>query len=81
MTQAFGVNDADEVVGSYQVGTGNNARMHGFTWTPSGGFQTVDDPQGLGATVINGVNDQGQLAGFYTDSAGNTDGMVASPTT
>jgi hypothetical protein len=79
MTQAFGVNDADEVVGSYTVGTGNNAASHGFTWTPQGGFQTVDDPHGAGATVINGVNDQGQLVGFYTDSAGNTDGMLATP--
>ena len=71
MTQAFGVNDRDEVVGSYTVGTGNNAVMHGFT--------TVDDPHGIGTTIINGVNDRGDLVGFYTDSAGNTDGMLAVP--
>ena len=79
MTQAFGVNDRDEVVGSYTVGTGNNAVMHGFTWRPGHGFTTVDDPHGIGTTIINGVNDRGDLVGFYTDSAGNTDGMVGFP--
>jgi hypothetical protein len=79
MTQALGVNDNDEVVGVYQVGSGSSAMTHGFTWTPQRGFQTVDDPNGVGATTINGVNDEGQLVGFYTDSQGNTDGMLATP--
>ncbi len=78
-TMALGVNDFDEVVGVYQVGTGSNAVMHGFTWTPESGFRTVDDPNGVGTTTINGVNDQGQLVGFYVDSAGNTDGLLATP--
>lgn len=79
-TQALGINDRDEVVGVYQVGTGDNAMTHGFTWTPWGGFQTgVDDPAGVGATTINGVNDHGQLVGFYTDADGNTDGLLANP--
>jgi hypothetical protein len=76
MTQAFGVNDQDEVVGAY---TDNANKMHGFTWTPQHGFNTVDDPNGIGATTINGVNDFGELVGFYTDAAGNTDGMLATP--
>lgn len=75
-TQAFGLNDANEVVGSYMESSG---ATHGFTWTPQGGFQTVDDPNGVGATTVNGVNDHGDLVGFYTDSAGNTDGMLAMP--
>jgi hypothetical protein len=79
MTQAFGVNDRDEVVGVYQVGSDSSATMFGFTWSPGHGFQTVSDPRGVGATTINGVNDQGQLVGFYTDSAGNTDGLLATP--
>jgi hypothetical protein len=37
MTQAFGVNDHGEVVGSYTVGSGNNTETHGFTWTRQGG--------------------------------------------
>ena len=79
MTQAFGVNDSDEVVGTYTDGTGNSAQTHGFTWRPGHGFTTVDDPHGIGATTINGVNDHGDLVGFYTDAAGNTDGMLAQP--
>jgi hypothetical protein len=79
MTQAFGVNGSDEVVGAYTVGSGNNAKTHGFTWRPGSGFKTVDDPHGIGTTTINGVNDHGDLVGFYTDSAGNTDGMLAQP--
>ena len=79
MTQAFGVNDRDEVLGAYTTGSGNNAATHGFTWRPGYGFRTVDDPHGQGATTINGVNDAGALVGFYTDSAGNTDGMLALP--
>ncbi len=78
-TMALGVNDRDEVVGVYTVGTGSTAAMHGFTWTPKHGFQTVDDPHGAGTTTLNGVNDRGQVVGFYTDGAGNTDGLLASP--
>jgi hypothetical protein len=79
MTQALGINDNDEVVGAYVVGSGDNAITHGFTWTPDRGFRTVDDPDAVGATTINGVNDQGQLVGFYSDKAGNTDGLLATP--
>lgn len=76
---ALGVSNSDEVVGVYTVGSGSSAQMHGFTWTPGGGFRTVDDPHGIGTTTINGVNDHGQLVGFYVDSAGNTDGFLATP--
>jgi hypothetical protein len=75
MTQPFGVNDHDEVVGA--TTSGNNT--YGFTWTPRGGFKTVNDPHGVGSTVVNGVNDHGDLVGFYTASNGNTDGMLATP--
>jgi hypothetical protein len=78
-TQAFGVNDGDEVVGAYQDGTGDSATTQGFVWSPGFGFETINDPNGVGATTINGVNDRGELVGFYTDSAGNTDGLLATP--
>ena len=78
-TQAFGVNNRDEVVGAYAIMSGGNILTHGFTWTPAGGFRTVDDPHGLGNTTINGVNDLGDLVGFYGDAAGNTNGLVAIP--
>jgi hypothetical protein len=78
-TTALGVNSHDEVVGGYTTGSGDGAQSHGFTWTPQGGFRTVDDPHGMGTTTINGVNDFGVLVGFYTDANGNTDGFVATP--
>jgi hypothetical protein len=53
--------------------------MHGFTWRAGRGSAIVDDPHGVGATSINGVNDAGDLVGFYTDARGNTDGMLALP--
>ena len=66
-------------MGTYTVGSGSSAVMHGFTWTAKHGFTPVDDPHGIGTTTINGVNDKGQLVGFYVDSAGNTDGLLATP--
>ena len=76
-TMALGVNDRDEVVGTYTVGTGSTAQMHGFTWTRGGGFVTVDDPNGAGTTTINGLDNKGDLVGFYVDGNGNTDGLLA----
>jgi hypothetical protein len=78
-TQALGVNDQDEVVGVYTVGSGSNQKMHGFTWMPGRGFQTVNDRYGRDTTTINGVNDEGQLVGFYVDAKNNTDGFLATP--
>ncbi len=77
-TQAFGVNNADEIVGSYVDRAG---MTHGFVLTsplvhPS--FKTVDDPQGMGNTILNGVNDRGQVVGFYTATK-DTIGFVATP--
>ena len=76
MTQALGVNGLNEVVGFYTDSGGNT---HGFTWTQADGFQTVDDPHGVGSTVVNGVNNSGDLVGFYTGSVGNTNGFMARP--
>jgi hypothetical protein len=78
-TMALGLNIRDEVVGTYTVGSGSSAVMHGFTWTPQHGFASLDDPHGMGTTTINGVNDFGQLVGFYVDANGNTDGFLATP--
>jgi hypothetical protein len=78
-TMALGVSNSDEVVGGYSMGTGSAAVMHGFSWTPQHGFATIDDPDGAQGTTVNGVNDLGDLVGFYTDSRGVTHGMLASP--
>jgi len=53
---------------------------------PDGTWRIAADAWHLGAedlrsgtTTINGVNNAGELAGFYVDGAGNTDGMIATP--
>jgi hypothetical protein len=78
-TQAFGVNDSDWVVGAYTTGPSNAPVTHGFVWIPKHGFTKVDDPNGAGTTTLNGINNEGDLVGFYTDSAGNVDGLLAYP--
>jgi hypothetical protein len=79
-TQAFGINDHDEIVGTY---LDRQSVMHGFTLKsplgPVSHWQSIDDPNGVGTTTVNGVNNTGKLVGFYTDAAGNTDGMLATP--
>jgi hypothetical protein len=81
-TMALGVNNFDEVVGVFVPSSNANA-LEGFTWTPQHGFTIVNDPHGVNdgnlTTTINGVNDFGQVVGFYVDANGNTDGFLATP--
>jgi len=47
-----------------------------------GTYKTIDDPNAIlanGGTTINGINDNGQLVGFYGDANGNTIGLLANP--
>jgi hypothetical protein len=80
-TQAFGISSKDQIVGTYLDSKGV---MHGFVLTdpmgPVSHWQSIDDPNGVGTTTVNGINTAGDLVGFYVDSAGNTDGMLAVPT-
>jgi hypothetical protein len=79
-TQLFGLNDHNWAVGTYTVGSGANATTFGFIDIIGGRLITkISDPNGVGATVLNGINNEGDLVGFYTDSAGNTDGLLAFP--
>ncbi len=75
-TQALGVNDSNVVVGDF-VDSSN--MIHGFTWT-NGVYQQIDDPNGIGSTVVNGINDAGTLVGFWGNTAaGISHGFVAVP--
>ncbi|WP_222432393.1 hypothetical protein [Leekyejoonella antrihumi] len=71
--QAFGINDRDQVVGQY---TDSAGVAHGYEWNRRH-IRTIDDPNGIGSTVVNGLNNHGDLVGFYVDAAGNTDGFLA----
>ena len=76
-TTPFGINVYDEIVGSYLDGAG---KTHGFTLTnplSRARFHSIDDPNGVGSTVVNGINSKGEVVGFYTDAAGNTNGFLA----
>jgi len=76
LTQCLGININNEVVGTYNDATGGT---HGFVWL-NGVFQTVDDPNGVGMTVANGINDSGVVVGFYGNVGGGvSNGFVATP--
>jgi hypothetical protein len=78
MTQAFGVNNFDTVVGTYTLGNGDT---FGFIYKLGHGITTtsISDPNGVGTTVLNGINNEGDIVGFYTDGAGNVDGLLGYP--
>ncbi len=74
-TQALGINNDDQVVGSF---VDAKDAMHGFIWR-RGRVRQIDDPMGAGGTLVNGLNNRGQVVGFYMDKAGLTHGFLAWP--
>jgi len=76
-TTPFGINNVGTVVGAY---TDKAGASHGFVlFSPvkHPHFEKIDEPMGVGTTVVNGINDFGDLVGFYTDMNGNVNGFVA----
>ena len=82
--QLLGVNNNDVAVGFYTNAQGGNRgyeysiRTRQFTRVLPPGFtnSTSLHSPSLTATAIN---NHGDVTGFYTDSAGNTDGILAQP--
>lgn len=80
--QLLGVNDSGIAVGYYEDSTGS---QHGFLYnTNTGAYTFVDDPleqfdNGVETTEITGINNLGEIAGFYSDSAGVFHGFLACP--
>jgi hypothetical protein len=78
-TMVFGVNNNDEAVGSFVNGSGET---EGFVFNPVGArWLSISDPSasatvafGVDGTTVNGLNDNGDLVGFYSDGT-NVDGM------
>jgi probable HAF family extracellular repeat protein len=69
-TSPFGCNDEGEIVGSF---TDRNGNVHGFIFA-GGRFFQFDAPGssqtaafGVMGTLINGVNDRGDIVGFFSD--------------
>ncbi len=78
-TTAFGMNNKDMIVGSYVDAKGRIPRLRAHAPAEQCEVDLDRRPGGIGTTVVNGVNDLGQLVGFYVDKAGNTDGFLATP--
>jgi hypothetical protein len=82
-TSAFGLNNVGDVVGSFVDASGET---QGFVYdwltnawtTVSDPFASANPAFGVGGTTINGVNDLGQLVGFYSDGT-NVNGFLATP--
>ena len=73
-SQALGVNDMGEIVGSYVGADGNT---HGYI--DNNGVFTSFDPPGSASTTINGINDKGDIVGFYTTANDTVVGFVGTP--
>ena len=76
-TEPFGINEKDEIVGTYTDAAGGT---HGFTLTnplKKPVWQTIDDPNGVGQTFVNGVNTKGDLVGFWMPSGTTSHGFLA----
>ncbi len=82
-SQLLGVNSMGLVAGYYGDSTGS---QHGFLYNSKTGTYTfLDDPaaafsNGVEATQITGINNFGEIAGFYTDAQGIAHSFVACPT-
>lgn len=86
-TQAFQINNFGQIVGSFggtatSFGSAATAGEHGFVLS-GGVYTTLDDPNGVtngqSSTYAEGINDFGEVVGFYFDSNGLVHGFSAMP--
>ena len=68
ITRPYGINNAGNVVGSYD-------NQHGFLYH-NGTYTTFDDPLGVNGTVAQGINDNGLIVGFYADANNKHHGFI-----
>ena len=79
-SQLLGINDHGIAVGYYCDSTSSE---HGFLYnTNTGRYLILDDPSmapfnGVEMTQITGINDAGEIAGYYSDANGTFHGLVA----
>ena len=81
-SQILGVNDNGLAVGYYGDST---LSQHGYFYnTNTGAYTFLDDPDaafngGVEVTQITGINNSGEITGFYSDANGVFHGFVAIP--
>jgi hypothetical protein len=71
-TLAHGINDHGQVVGTYYTGTGSNFES-GFRYS-GGSYTTINDPLANQGTGAMGINNAGQIVGYYLSTACNYPG-------
>ncbi len=82
----FGINNLGQIVGTDTAAGGYSQgfvyNMNSGTWATvfDPNAQTTADGFGISGTVLNGINDNGQLVGFYADANGNVDGVLVNTT-
>jgi hypothetical protein len=64
-TDAFDISNTGEIVGTYSYFGG----VHGFVWQGNGFCFDIVDPLGPTETEAWGVNDSGQIVGWYINSS------------
>jgi probable HAF family extracellular repeat protein len=68
---AFGVNDLDQVVGTY-----DDNLFHTFGFLLNGAsYTTLNDPKANNFTAAQGINDAGQVVGYYFDAGAKFHGF------
>jgi probable HAF family extracellular repeat protein len=70
-TEAWGINNADQVVGSY---AGTDGHTHGFLWD-AGTFTTID-VTGAQITSLTGIDNFGDIVGEFLGSDNKAHGVV-----
>jgi hypothetical protein len=51
---------------------------HGFIYD-TGMFTPIDDPLCTSNTIVNGINNRGQIIGYYYNGSGQAVGFLATP--
>ena len=83
-TFVTGINDSGQLVGYYTAvtntpipnGVAETSVNYGFVYT-NGTFTTIDNPNsGTFGTWLDGINNSGQILGYYQDASGVNHGFV-----
>lgn len=75
-TMFFGLNNNGMAVGQATIGGANDGIIYNSV---TNSWQVLNAPLGIGTTTFNGINDKGSIVGFYVDTNGNTNGLLAVP--
>ena len=74
-TVANDINNAGAIVGTFTTSYGSG--WQGYLYQ-GGVFTTIADPDGANGTFVQGINDLGQIVGWYLDAGGVTHGFIYS---